>query len=177
MQIRLVDEFRIERSQAEEIRQLLAASYPDWEFTRHRNYFKQLPTRRMLATQGTRLVGQLGLEHRVVSTTTGPASIFGIIDLCVDPSARRQGFASRLLQEVEKLGQQNSIEFLVLFAEDPRIYHQQGFFRAANPLRWMRIDEHETLGLAEQPLEELMIKPLTERAWPDGLIDLLGYQF
>jgi GNAT superfamily N-acetyltransferase len=177
MQICLVDEFRIERGQAAEIRQLLAASFPDWEFTRHRNYFKQLPPRRMLAMEGTRLVGQLGLEHRVVSTTTGPASIFGIIDLCVDPSTRRQGFARRLLQEVEKLGRRTGIEFLVLFAEDPRIYHQQGFIRAANPLRWMRIHEHETLGIAEQPLDELMVKPLTERTWPGGLVDLLGYQF
>jgi len=173
----LVDEFRIAHAQAEEIRRLLAASFPECEFAKQRTYFKQIPTRRLLARDGDVLVGHLGLEHRVVATSAGPARIFGIIDLCVAPPARRRGIATRMLRRVERLGAENGIEFLVLFAQDSRLYERRGFRRAKNPLRWMKVHEHRTLGIGEEPLEELMVKPLGDRRWPDGLVDLLGYQF
>ncbi|MHC4410593.1 MAG: GNAT family N-acetyltransferase [Planctomycetota bacterium] len=177
MKLELRDEFRIGPPLGEQIRRLLAASFPDCEFTQHRNYFKQLPSRRLLARDGDKLIGHLGLEHRVVATTTGPATILGIIDLCVDPTIRRQGVATRMLRNVEQLGAEAGIEFLVLFAQDARLYERQQFRRASNPLRWMKIHEHTTLGIGEEPLDELMIKPLGDRSWPEGLVDLLGYQF
>ncbi|MHC4450515.1 MAG: GNAT family N-acetyltransferase [Planctomycetota bacterium] len=177
MKLELCDEFRIGPARAEEIRLLLAASFPDCEFTQHRNYFKQLPPRRLLAFDGDKLIGHVGLEHRVVATATGPATILGVVDLCVDPATRREGVGTAMLRSVEQLGVEAGIEFLMLFATDSRLYERQQFQRAVNPLRWMKIHEHKTLGIGEEPLEELMIKPIGERSWPDGLVDLLGYQF
>ena len=77
----------------------------------------------------------------------------------------------------EELARRFEIEFLMLFAKDARLYERNGFVRADNPLRWVKIDEHQTIGIAEQPLVELMIKPLSNRPWSAGLVDLLGYQF
>lgn len=177
MKLELIDEFRIGRERARQIHWLLAASFPDCEYSQQRTYFKQLPSRRLLALDGERVVGHLALEHRVVATTTGPATIFGIIDLCVDPATRRQGTATRMLEHIEQLAIDSSIEFLMLFAQDRRLYERAGYRHASNPLRWLKIHEHQTYGIAEEPLDELMIKPATTRPWPGGLVDLLGYQF
>ncbi len=173
----LVDELGLGRQRAEDIRRLLAACFPDWEHTRHRNYFKQVPARRLLASEGDRLLGQLGLEYRAIGTSTGPATLLGIIDLCVAPDARGRGMAGRMLDHVEQLGRQHGIEFLVLFTTDRRLYERHGYGRADNPLRWLRIHEHTSLGMAEEPVDELMVKPLTARPWPEGTVDLLGYLF
>ena len=126
---------------------------------------------------GSELIGQLGLEHRIIGTGTGPATILGSIDLCVRPSARRQGVASEMLGWVERLGIRHGIDFLMLFAKDPRLYTRNGYERVFNPLRWVKIYEHRTIGIGEEPVEELMVKPIGDRSFPDGLVDLLGYQF
>jgi len=76
--IELVDEFRLSPARAAAIRRLLHACFPDDAFTTTRTYLKQVPARRLLATQGGELVGHVGIEHRVVGTSTGPANIFGI---------------------------------------------------------------------------------------------------
>lgn len=168
----LLDEFRMTQHQREAALGLLGTCFPRSEF-----YSKQLPTRRLLATAGDELIGHIALEHRVVSTATGPATIFGLIDVCVTPSARRRGTASTMLSYIEALAAQHSIEFLVLFARDPRLYERNGYRRATNPLRWVKIHEHRIIGIGEEPLDELMVKAVGERAWPEGLVDLLGYQF
>jgi GNAT superfamily N-acetyltransferase len=175
--LNLLDEFRIEPAQREAIRGLLKTSFPEARFAETRTYLKQAPPRRLLATNASSLVGHLGLEHRVIGTTIGPAPIFGIVDLCVHPLHRGQGIASQMLSCVEALGRRHAIEFLVLFARDARLYERNGFSRARNPLRWVKIHEHQTIGIGEQPLDELMVKPIGQRSWPAGLVDFLGYQF
>ena len=66
----------------------------------------------------------------------------------------------------------------ILFAHDERLYLRNGLRKPLNnTLRWSMIHEHNTLGIDQQSLEELMIKELGERKWPEGLADLLGYQF
>jgi len=177
LKIDLVDEYSITEIQREAIRGLLAASFPDAAFTRSRTYLKQLPSRRLLAYASTGLVGHLGLEHRAIGTPAGPSQILGIIDLCVSAAWRGHGVGSRMLAQVESLAREKHVPFLVLFARDHRLYERNGFFHASNPLRWAKIHEHQITGIAEEPLEELMVKPVGAAAWPEGLIDLLGHQF
>jgi predicted N-acetyltransferase YhbS len=177
MTLELVDEFRLSAAQREAIRDLLCEAFPDAGFSATKIYYKQIPPRRLLATRGGRLVGHLGLEHRVIGTVSGPASLFGIVDLCVRASCRGQGVASRMLAWVDALARRHNVDFLMLFAHDPRLYERNGFARAGNVLRWTKVHEHRTLGIGEEPLEELMVKPAGARAWPDGPVDLLGYQF
>ena len=177
MRLDLVDEYSLNASRREEIRHLLSASFPEASYTRTRTYLKQFPPRRLLAYEADRLVGHLGLEHRAIGTSGGPQEILGVVDLCVSPPWRGRGVASQMLAWVESLAQANRIPFLVLFAQDGRVYERNGFRHACNPLRWAKIHEHQTIGVAEEPLVELMVKPVGTVPWPGGTIDLLGHQF
>lgn len=115
--------------------------------------------------------------HQWVGTTIGPVEILGVIDLCVLKLYQGCGIASRMLSWVEALAKQTDIPFLMLFAHDRRLYERNGFIHATNLLRWVKIHEHEIIGIGEEPLEELMIKSVGTENWPEGLVDLLGYQF
>lgn len=92
----------------------------------------------------------MGIEHRVISNTGIPLRIFGVIDLCVAPSYRSQKIATTLLQQVEELGRTSKIDFLVLFADDSRLYAENGFHRVANLCRWTKVDEHQIIGVGEE---------------------------
>jgi len=177
MKLELVDEYALGAERTEAVRSLLHEAFPDVVFTQHRTYLKQIPPWRLLAWEGERLVGHLGLEHRVIGTSDGPATLFGVLDVCVAGDARGRGVASALLEHVESLGREHAIGFLMLFATDRRLYERNGYRHEHNVLRWSMIDEHRTLGIDEQPLDELMIKPIGARPWPAGPIDLLGHQF
>ncbi|MCP5066988.1 MAG: GNAT family N-acetyltransferase [bacterium] len=176
MQLEVIEEFRLDRQLTEDTRQLLAECFPDEKF-KTRTYGVQTPPRRLLATEGSRLVGHVGLEHRVVGTTTGTATIFGLIDVGVKANARRQGIASRMLEHIDGLAVDHGIEFLVLFARDSRLYERHGYQYVPNPVRWTWIEERKSVGVEEAPIEGLMVKAVSARAWPAGCIDLLGYLF
>jgi len=173
----LIDEFRISSGLHEQIRCLLQFCFPDSGYLLTRDYFKQRPQRRLLVWKEGILVGHCGIEHRTIGLKTGPATIFGLIELCVDGEHQGEGIASGMIEHVEQLGQQHDVDFLMLFATDRRLYEKNGFRAPGNPLRGSMIHEHQTTGVDEQVLEELMIKELGDRKWPKGLVDLLGYQF
>jgi GNAT superfamily N-acetyltransferase len=177
VRLELVEEYGLGEERSTAVSTLLHEAFPDGGFTATRTYLKQIPPRRLLAFEQERLVGHLGLEHRVIGTQGGPATIFGVVDLCVAVSAQRRGIASRMLEEVETLARRQGIDFLMLFASDRRLYEHNGYRHEDNVLRWMMVHQHEIIGIDEQPLVELMIKPARERPWPAGLVDLLGHQF
>jgi len=159
----------------QELQRLLAASFPSW--FRDRWYFKQLPHLRMLAYVGDQLVGQVGIDHRMIRVGDSPVEIFGLIDVCVDPEHRSRGVASTMLREIEALARRHAIECLLLHTDDSRLYERCGFVRLERPSRWLGIHEHATVGLIERVDDWIHVKPLTEDGWPDGPVDLLGYMF
>jgi len=68
--------------------------------------------------------------------------------------------------------------FIVLFADDDRLYARNGWAGVTNRCSWVRIDEHVTLGLARHAdTGAMMVKALGEHAWPDGEVDVLGHLF
>jgi predicted N-acetyltransferase YhbS len=106
-----------------------------------------------------------------------PLRVFGVIDLCVTTSLRSQGFARRLLSEVESDARSSGVDAIILFADDPRVYLANGYQLVQNHGRWLMINDHETLGVAEKPLGEMMVKMLSGKPWGSGIVDLLGYLF
>lgn len=176
-QLQWIQDFEISMELDDKIRRLLQTSFADWDYPAERRYYKQRPPRRLLAWDSGRLIGQVGVEYRSVRLSDGPAGIFGIIDLCIDPGFRRRGIARSLLLAVEELGRRHSLEFLVLFALDERLYLDLGYEHQSNCLRWLKIHDHRSLGIGEERVDELMVKPLTSRLWADGDVDLLGYLF
>ena len=172
-----IDELELPASVDAEIRALLTESFPGWTHYAERSYYKQIGARRLLARQGPRLVGHLALVHRAVGLSDGPAMILGVVDLCVASAQRGQGHAAALLAEVTRLGRAHGAEFVVLFADDPRAYLRAGFETRPGLVRWLKIHEHETLGVADERVDELMVRALGARPWPEGRLDLLGHLF
>lgn len=173
----LIDEFRITPEQQHQILALLQVCFAAPGETVTRTYYKQVPPRRLLVWQNQTLVGQMGVEYRVLGSQDGPLRIFGAIDVCVAPECRNQGIATQMLTWLEHLGQNSRVDFMILFALKPDLYRRNGFYAPMNPLRWVKIHEHQILGIGEEVLPELMVKGLSGKAWPSGMVDLLGYQF
>jgi GNAT superfamily N-acetyltransferase len=157
-----------------EIHEVLAECFPGYP---DRSYFKQLPHFRYLGRRDGELVAHMAVEHRMINNGGSPLEIFGVVDLCVVASARSQGLAGRLIAELEALARDGGIDAVVLFADDPRLYLTHGYSRVPGPVKWLMINNHETLGVAEDVIDELMVKMLKGKSWNPGVVDMLGYVF
>jgi predicted N-acetyltransferase YhbS len=149
------------------------AGYPS------RSYFKLPPHFRYLAmTSSGEVAAQMGVEFRMIRVGDNVVRTFGIVDLCVEESRRSGGLAARLLADVAELARSCGMAFIVLFADDDRLYTRNGWARVTNRCSWVRIDDHVTLGFARQEHPgAMMVKALGEQAWPEGDVDLLGHLF
>jgi GNAT superfamily N-acetyltransferase len=143
-----------------------------------RSYFKLPPHFRYLAMAHGSLVGQMGVELRVIRVGSEVVRTFGVVDLCVMPGERSHGLATRVLTEVTEYARSCGMDFVILFADDDRVYARNGWTRAANRCTWVKIHEHTTLGLARAAeTSALMVKAIGQQAWPEGEVDLLGHLF
>jgi GNAT superfamily N-acetyltransferase len=160
------------RSQVQALLQASFAEYPS------RSYFKLPPHFRYVAMADGELAAQMGVELRVIRVGADVVRTFGVVDLCVRESERSRGLAGLLLTEVTGYARACGMDFVVLFADDSRLYRRNGWVRAANPCTWLKINGHRTLGLAiAQDTDALMVKAIGEQAWPEGDVDLLGHLF
>jgi GNAT superfamily N-acetyltransferase len=160
------------RRQVQALLQLCFPGYP------RRAYFKLPPHFRYLARAQGALVGQMGVEFRVVRVGSEILRTFGVVDLCVRQSERSRGLAARLLTEVTGLARSCGMDFVILFADDDRVYARNGWTREANPCTWVKIHEHTTVGLTRAAQTgALMVKAIGPQAWPEGEVDLLGHLF
>lgn len=176
MRIEILPEYKLSHHVHKLANRLLVESFSD--YPPNRSYYKLLPQFRYLVWADENLIAQVGIEHRVITNTGIPAQIFGLIDLCVASSYRSRNIATTLLQQVEELGRTSTIDFLMLFADDSRLYAKNGYRRVSNICRWMKVDEHQTLDIGEESLSDcMMIKQIGEQTWRDGRVDLLGYLF
>lgn len=176
LQIAVVVEHEIAPTTHRAITALRNASFPAHAVDR--SYYKQRPHFRCLAYADGALIGHLGLDHRMIAVGATPHSIFGVIDLCVAAEARGQGIASRMLEKLSALAEAQGIDFLLLFADDHRLYARHGFAPVTAAVTWLKIDEHKSYGLGCERFEnELMVKPTGDTTWPAGTVDLLGYLF
>jgi len=160
------------RQQLQALLQMCFPGYPS------RGYFKLPPHFRYLATARGALVGQMGVELRVIRVGSEVFRTFGVVDLCVTPGERSHGLAARLLTEVTDFARSCGMDFVILFADDDRVYIRNGWVRAGNRCTWVKIHEHTTLGLARaEQTGALMVKAIGQQAWPEGEVDLLGHLF
>jgi GNAT superfamily N-acetyltransferase len=144
-----------------------------------RSYFKLPPHFRYLAmTSDGGVAAQMGVEFRVIRVGDSVVRTFGVVDLCVTESERSRGLAARLLTELTELARSCGMAFVVLFADDDRLYARTGWARVTNRCTWVRINDHATLGIARQEdTGAMMVKAVAEPAWPEGDVDLLGHVF
>jgi len=175
--IEVVHEHALSERDLAMLRQLLDDCLPDTFIGR--TYVKQLPHFRLLARDGDRLIGQLGLDFRVIRVGPEILHILGIIDLCVRTDMRHRGHGTRLLDEAERTAAGSRADFLVLMADRYDIYLKNGYsnIRPADT-KWLGIEDRETVMIIERDLGDcFMAKPIAGNPWPNGQIDMLGYLF
>jgi GNAT superfamily N-acetyltransferase len=158
------------------LRSLLQACFPGYP---DRSYFKLPPHFRYVAmTGGGDVAAQLGVEYRIIRAGGAVLRTFGVVDLCVAEGQRSRGLAGTLLAEVTALARSCGMAFVVLFADDDRLYTRNGWARVTNRCSWVRINDHVTLGLAgPEDTGVMMVKATGEQPWPEGDVDLLGHLF
>ena len=158
--------------QLQSLLQVCFPGYPD------RSYFKLPPHFRYVAMRSGVVAGQMGVELRVIRVADSVVRTFGVVDLCVGESERSRGLASMLLAEVTEFARACGMAFVILFADDDRLYARNGWARVRNRCSWVKIDNHTTLGLARQvDPGVMMVKAVGNRAWPMGDVDMLGHLF
>lgn len=171
-----VAEAEISATRGRQLQALLQASFPGYPA---RSYFKLPPHFRYLAlTSSGEVAGQAGVELRVIRVADTVVRTFGVVDVCVAESQRSRGVAGRILAEITGFALASEMAFVVLFADDDRLYVRHGWSRVANRCSWVRIDRHVTLGLAgPTDTGAMMVKATGAQPWPDGDVDLLGHLF
>ncbi len=175
-QIRRLNEWEMDeglRQQAEALLQACFTGYPA------RSYFKLPPHERYVATLGDTVVAHVGIEHRVIRVGELIVKVLGIVDLCVSETHRSCGIATSLLAEITRHAQRCGVDFVILFADKYELYLRAGWTLVDNRCSWVKIDEHHTLGMTtETSLADcMMVKPIGDRPWPPGDVDMLGHVF
>ncbi len=170
-------EMTLSESMDMELIELLQHAFPS--LYPNRRYFKQLPHLRLIAYEDQQIIGQVGLDFRVMNMDGTPIHVLGIIDLCVREEVRGRGVGRALMEKVIALGEEYPIDFLLLFADRLHLYERIGFQKVSNTCTWLQInDENQTTrGIGEARFEELMIRQVGDKRWTDGKLDLLGYLY
>jgi GNAT superfamily N-acetyltransferase len=174
--VRRVAEADIGRELDLALRSLLGECFPGYP---SRSYFKLPPHFRYIAVAADgAVVAQMGVELRVIRVGDDVVRTFGLVDVCVGQSVRSGGLASRLLAEVTEYARACGMAFVILFADDERLYLRNGWAHVTSRCTWVKIDNHVTIGLAQQAdTGVMMVKAIGDQAWPAGDVDLLGHLF
>lgn len=170
-------EMTVSESMDTELIELLRHAFPS--IYPNRRYFKQLPHFRLIAYEDEQIIGQVGLDFRVMNMNGKPIHVLGIIDLCVREEVRGRGVGRTLMEKVIDLGETYLVDFLLLFADRPDLYERVGFHKVSNTCTWLQIDDENqtTRGIGEATFEELMIRQVGDKWWAGGTLDLLGYLY
>ena len=174
LKIERVEEFALKNRQKQKIRALLDECFPDYPGTDI--YFKQLPSFRYLTYAGKKIVGQLGVDYRIIRNGENICRALCISDVCVSEEYRSQKIGSKMMAKLEKDARKAGIDFIILISNESKMYYHLGYRGRSNIFRWLIIQNHESLGLAQRKLGKavIMVKKISGKAWTSALTDLLG---
>ncbi|HLP50891.1 MAG TPA: GNAT family N-acetyltransferase [Chitinophagales bacterium] len=182
MDIRFVCEFELEESMKRQIAELLAACFPEIDYDgRPRHYFKQLPHYRLLLINDSKLIGQMGIDYRVMSLNKKPVTVLGVADLTIHPDYQGKGYGTQLMQKFIGLATSHphNIDFLFLVTDKPGFYERLGFVKTNPKVTWMKIHKGETHSIGNERINDsyLMYKSISGKPWEDGSLDMMGYWY
>ena len=176
----LIEEFKLDKLIKNQIAGLLKMCFPEEEFN-GRTYFKQLPHYRLLLKEDQTLIGQLGLDYRVMTLNGKPINVLGVIDLTVLPGYQGQGFGTKLLNKLDEIiiNHVENIDFLLLAADKHQFYENCGFRLIKQKVKWLAVEEHINYGILEKEFSDcLMIKQVGKIAWSESAeLDMFGYWY
>jgi len=176
VKIKCRHEYALDEAERSSLREILSECFP--ECFSDRIFYKQLPTMRLLAFYEKRLVGQLGIDHRVISANGLPHQIFGVVDLCVTRTFRGEGIGTLLLTALEVLAGKHEIYHLIAFADHHELYKKLGYEQVNAKCRFLAIEDLSSHSVIERDESKiLLIKSYKPVDFTDKTIDLLGHLF
>jgi predicted N-acetyltransferase YhbS len=163
-------------AQDRELRELISGCFdqPHNAFFMERRYAQEMPLHRyMLRSAAGRLVAHVAVHEKVISVAEAEVRVGGIAEVCVHESARGRGHVQSLLEQAHRGLVERGIEFAFLFG-DSEIYASSGY--RAIPASIARFNP-TTQCVEVAPSPSALVRPLGDRAWPAGPVDLRGPMF
>jgi N-acetylglutamate synthase-like GNAT family acetyltransferase len=180
MTVEIIDEFRLDRETKQQIAELVKVCFPESEYN-GRTYYKQLPHYRLLLREEKKIVGQLGLDYRVMTLNGKPINVLGVVDLTILPSYQGKGLGTKLLKELDNIiePEKQNIDFLFLVADKHEFYERSGYTLTKQKVKWLTIEEHINYGPQEKEFDDcLMYKQVGKIEWTEnGELDMFGYWY
>jgi GNAT superfamily N-acetyltransferase len=175
MHIERVEEFAIASQVFAQVQGLLPIAFPD--YPSERPYFKLRPHFRYLAWDDETLVGQMGVDHRVIRVGTALLSIFGVIDLCVAPRYQHRSLATQMLELLAVLAHETKRAARLAYNKDDDMRITGGRHPFQNEWK-VAFDDDAARDAFEAPILETYEREgspyfATARLWDDGVIDPL----
>jgi N-acetylglutamate synthase-like GNAT family acetyltransferase len=180
MKFEFIDEFKINEKTKNQISELLKICFSDEDYG-GRTYFKQIPQYRILVKENGNLIGQLGLDYRIMTINKKPIRVLGVIDLLVSPEKQKLGIGTKMLDKLNRIAEQNriNVDFILLVADKHKFYEKSGFKLTKQNVKWFATENHINYGIQEGKFDNcLMIKQIGRTKWEDDTeLDMLGYWY
>jgi len=173
--VNIINELDVDAKTHDAIAALRNLSFPGYEVDR--SYYKQLPHYRCLQYDGETIIGYMGLDYRAIRVGETAFKTLGVIDLCIAQSKRGHGLATEMLEALTELAKAKDVDFIMLMSSNQNLYAKNGFQRIETQAQWLKIHEHQNLGIADDFLDDLYVKATGSKQWPTEPMDWLGYMY
>jgi predicted N-acetyltransferase YhbS len=174
--IQYKQECELSDSDRSSLKEILSECFAD--YFSDRIFYKQLSTMRLMAFHENQLVGQVAIDHRVVSVDQCPYKIFGVVDLCVTQALRNRGIATSLLEAVEDLATQCGIHHIMVFSDSHELYKKLEYKTVNTTCRFLAIENLSSHSIIEKDESKiLLMKSSNILDFNNKIIDLLGHLF
>jgi predicted acetyltransferase len=163
---------------------------PEDRVFQERRYFYELPAHRFVypadgqsrdlsAKAFSELAAHLAVHDRRIAASGRSYRCGGIAEVAVAPQCRGRGLARRMLNAALQWMNEHEFDFAILFG-DPAVYSSSGFRPAPNPIRYRDYESgeyRERVFGQNAGTAAFMYRPVSDRQWPEGTVDLEGYRF
>lgn len=157
---------------AHEVRTLLDVAFPDGAPGELDKYYARhgAPSATLLLLGNRHALGHLAVYERQVRIGEESLKIGLLGELAIAADHRRRGLAHGLIAHAHHHLRARSVPFAVLFAFEPAVYLSSGYKLMRNETRVLEADGQWRTFVFRGG----MVAELSERAWPDELLDLCG---
>ena len=97
MNIQFIDELALDAETKLQIADLMKLCFPEEDF-HGRHYFKQLPHYRLLLKNQNQLIGQLGLDYRVMTLNGESINVLGVMEFAIFPQYQKKRYGKAFTQ-------------------------------------------------------------------------------
>lgn len=152
---------------------VLSECFPNQNIFKIQRYYKEIPAYRWFILDDNKIIAHTALHIKEIFVNDLPIKIGGIAEVCVLPEFRKMGLAKLLLSAAEDWLKLNGFKYVMLFGEE-KFYSSSGYLSISNEIKLKDFNSGE---IKIKKNIDAMIKLLSDENFPNGLIDLNGYDF